>query len=324
MPVENDESTVRRGGMDRRTMIKAAAATGAAAWAAPVIIDSITSPAAAARSSCTAISVATIGECLRSTPASNANFVSRRRTSHRTYSGSLVIAFVATVQTTGFAVAFDLRRSGVQLDEYHVAGIPRHGHQQLKPISDLSCVERVSETARRGRLPPIHRRVRANGDGDPPLRMVEVKRARFAHQLRSSSRPPTAALRRATRTCSLANAAATTNLFAYGGVERSRRSPTRVGRTLHRALATTYTGATRPISVWATAWRLATANPGTVTVTDGTSSHLGHHWPRRCNYRSSDLEHRWESPRAGSFPRRVRRRIEQVADQLWVTRPARS
>lgn len=36
-----------RGGMTRRQMIKAAAVTGAAAWTAPVIIDSLTSPAAA-------------------------------------------------------------------------------------------------------------------------------------------------------------------------------------------------------------------------------------------------------------------------------------
>ena len=81
MPVENDESTVRRGGMDRRTMIKAAAATGAAAWAAPVILDSITSPAAALGSSCTAISVATIRD-VSSTPLQT-RLRTRRRTSHR-------------------------------------------------------------------------------------------------------------------------------------------------------------------------------------------------------------------------------------------------
>src|SRR3954453_7065604 len=34
-------------GMDRRTMIKAAAIAGAGAWTAPVIIDSLMSPAAA-------------------------------------------------------------------------------------------------------------------------------------------------------------------------------------------------------------------------------------------------------------------------------------
>jgi hypothetical protein len=36
-----------RGGLSRRQMIRAAAATGAAAWTAPVILDSLTSPAAA-------------------------------------------------------------------------------------------------------------------------------------------------------------------------------------------------------------------------------------------------------------------------------------
>jgi hypothetical protein len=35
------------GGLDRRTMIKRAAAAGAVAWTAPVIIDSLASPAAA-------------------------------------------------------------------------------------------------------------------------------------------------------------------------------------------------------------------------------------------------------------------------------------
>jgi hypothetical protein len=37
-----------RAGLDRRTMIKGAAVAGAAAWTAPMIIDSLTSPAAAA------------------------------------------------------------------------------------------------------------------------------------------------------------------------------------------------------------------------------------------------------------------------------------
>jgi hypothetical protein len=39
---------VERSGLSRRQMIKASAAAGAAAWTAPVIIDSLTSPAAAA------------------------------------------------------------------------------------------------------------------------------------------------------------------------------------------------------------------------------------------------------------------------------------
>jgi hypothetical protein len=39
-------------GIDRRAMIKAAAAAGVAAWTAPVIIDSLASPAAAASASC--------------------------------------------------------------------------------------------------------------------------------------------------------------------------------------------------------------------------------------------------------------------------------
>src|SRR5436190_4820159 len=46
-----------RRGLSRRDMIKASAAAGAAAWTAPVIIDSLASPAAAASPSCTGTSV---------------------------------------------------------------------------------------------------------------------------------------------------------------------------------------------------------------------------------------------------------------------------
>jgi hypothetical protein len=40
-------TAAEQGGFDRRTMIKRAAAVGAGVWAAPVIIDSLASPAAA-------------------------------------------------------------------------------------------------------------------------------------------------------------------------------------------------------------------------------------------------------------------------------------
>ncbi len=39
-------------GVDRRTLIKGAAAAGAAAWTAPMIVDSLTSPAAAGSGPC--------------------------------------------------------------------------------------------------------------------------------------------------------------------------------------------------------------------------------------------------------------------------------
>lgn len=42
-----ETSDVERPGIDRRTLIKRAAATGAVAWTAPLIIDSLASPAAA-------------------------------------------------------------------------------------------------------------------------------------------------------------------------------------------------------------------------------------------------------------------------------------
>jgi hypothetical protein len=42
-----DVSEVERSGIDRRTLIKRAAATGAVAWTAPMILDSLASPAAA-------------------------------------------------------------------------------------------------------------------------------------------------------------------------------------------------------------------------------------------------------------------------------------
>jgi hypothetical protein len=44
----NDTAEDTRSGLDRRTLIKRAAAAGAVAWTAPVIIDSLASPAAAA------------------------------------------------------------------------------------------------------------------------------------------------------------------------------------------------------------------------------------------------------------------------------------
>jgi hypothetical protein len=44
----NDTAEETRSGLDRRTLIKRAAAAGAVAWTAPVILDSLSSPAAAA------------------------------------------------------------------------------------------------------------------------------------------------------------------------------------------------------------------------------------------------------------------------------------
>jgi hypothetical protein len=45
--VERDESAAARRGVDRRTLIKGAAAAGVGVWTAPVILDSLSSPAAA-------------------------------------------------------------------------------------------------------------------------------------------------------------------------------------------------------------------------------------------------------------------------------------
>jgi hypothetical protein len=44
---EGGEKIIERGGLDRRTLIKRAAVAGAVAWTAPVIIESLASPAAA-------------------------------------------------------------------------------------------------------------------------------------------------------------------------------------------------------------------------------------------------------------------------------------
>src|SRR4051812_16211021 len=52
-PSTPDPVDVPRKGLDRRTLIKASAAAGAVAWTAPVLIDSLSSPAAAASPSCT-------------------------------------------------------------------------------------------------------------------------------------------------------------------------------------------------------------------------------------------------------------------------------
>ena len=46
--VELDDGEEGRAGLNRRQMIKAAGIAGAAAWTAPMIIDSLSSPAAAA------------------------------------------------------------------------------------------------------------------------------------------------------------------------------------------------------------------------------------------------------------------------------------
>ena len=47
-PTDHDVDAGARGGLSRRQLIKAAGIVGAAAWTAPVIIDSLSSPAAAA------------------------------------------------------------------------------------------------------------------------------------------------------------------------------------------------------------------------------------------------------------------------------------
>ncbi len=44
---ETDAPATPRSGLDRRTLLKRAAAAGAVAWTAPIIIDSLASPAAA-------------------------------------------------------------------------------------------------------------------------------------------------------------------------------------------------------------------------------------------------------------------------------------
>src|SRR6185503_7235019 len=47
-----DASRPEGGGLDRRSLIKRAAIVGGAAWTAPIIIDSLASPAAAATCTC--------------------------------------------------------------------------------------------------------------------------------------------------------------------------------------------------------------------------------------------------------------------------------
>jgi hypothetical protein len=54
---------VERPGIDRRTLIKRAAATGAVVWTAPVIIDSLASPAAAITCSGTCFQFQIDGDC---------------------------------------------------------------------------------------------------------------------------------------------------------------------------------------------------------------------------------------------------------------------
>ena len=71
-----------------------------------------------------------------------------------------------------------------------------------------------------------------------------------------------------------ANAAATTNLFLMAASNAA--DITYSGWTdSFTELTDDNTGATSPDISLGTAWRLATANPGTVTVTDSTSSTWG-------------------------------------------------
>ena len=60
-----------RPGMDRRTLIKSAAAAGAVAWTAPIVIESLASPAAAAQSGCTAVSYVGSGSFVSGTNTSS-------------------------------------------------------------------------------------------------------------------------------------------------------------------------------------------------------------------------------------------------------------
>jgi len=64
---------IERAGIDRRTLIKRAAAAGAVAWTAPIIIESLASPAAAQTGSCIVFRVNADDNCDHTSSDSNTN-----------------------------------------------------------------------------------------------------------------------------------------------------------------------------------------------------------------------------------------------------------
>jgi hypothetical protein len=98
-------------GVDRRTLIKRAAATGAVAWTAPLIIDSLTSPAAA---------LTCAGECFRFQILADQDcgFVSPRTETVSTIApcGTLTAAGCTTTTNVPAGVAADDFNGGVCTD----------------------------------------------------------------------------------------------------------------------------------------------------------------------------------------------------------------
>jgi hypothetical protein len=88
------ESGQTRAGVDRRTLIKRAAAAGAVAWTAPVIIDSISSEALAATASC-AVTVTAL-----TSATDNSKTTSVTTGSFATTSKSVVLIAVASTGDT--------------------------------------------------------------------------------------------------------------------------------------------------------------------------------------------------------------------------------
>ncbi|MFN8024854.1 MAG: twin-arginine translocation signal domain-containing protein [Acidimicrobiia bacterium] len=88
-----------RDGLSRRTLIKGAAVAGAAAWTAPVLVDSLSSPAAAA--ACSAAPTVTLATAVVKRESSGVTVTSLSTGSFTSAAGSRLVVFVATSNDAG-------------------------------------------------------------------------------------------------------------------------------------------------------------------------------------------------------------------------------
>lgn len=89
-----------RSGLSRRDAIKAAGIAGAAAWTAPVIIDSLSSPAAAASATCASLPVLT-GKTIVQRQISSSTTTTQATASITTAASTQVVVFIATSNGSG-------------------------------------------------------------------------------------------------------------------------------------------------------------------------------------------------------------------------------
>jgi hypothetical protein len=102
--VGDDANTTERRGLDRRTLIKRAGIAGAAAWTAPVILDSLASPAGATTSCAGTLILNPLGATYVNTTANQSSYT----ISGLTATSGMILIIAATLQNPGppaFSVA---------------------------------------------------------------------------------------------------------------------------------------------------------------------------------------------------------------------------